>query len=87
MTIAAYRYSSSGYMDFQTAMSTRDAMNNGSDPDSVSRSKNQFSLSFNQGLLPGWVTFMSAHQCKTTGITTRVTTHSISWGIPITISC
>ncbi|HEM8622435.1 TPA: fimbrial biogenesis outer membrane usher protein [Citrobacter amalonaticus] len=53
ITIAAYRYSSSGYMDFQTAMSTRDAMNNGSDPDSVSRSKNQFSLSFNQGLPAG----------------------------------
>lgn len=50
ITIAAYRYSSSGYMDFQTAAQTRDAIQHGDNPDSIWRSKNQFSLSLNQGL-------------------------------------
>lgn len=50
ITIAAYRYSSSGYMDFQTAMQTRHAIDHQDDPETVTRSKNQFSLSLNQGL-------------------------------------
>lgn len=53
ITIAAYRYSSSGYMDLQTAMQTRDAINHEGNPDTVWRSKNQFSLSLNQGLPAG----------------------------------
>lgn len=53
ITIAAYRYSSSGYMDLQTAVQTRDAVNHEDDPDTVWRSKNQFSLSLNQGLPAG----------------------------------
>lgn len=50
ITIAAYRYSSSGYMDLQTAAQTRDAVKHEGDPDTIWRSKNQFSLSLNQGL-------------------------------------
>jgi outer membrane usher protein len=50
ITIAAYRYSSSGYMDLQTATQTRDAIKHGDDPNTVWRSKNQFSVSLNQGL-------------------------------------
>ncbi len=53
ISIAAYRYSSSGYMDLQTAMQTRDAVEHEDDPDTVWRSKNQFSLSLNQGLPAG----------------------------------
>ncbi|HAU5636291.1 fimbria/pilus outer membrane usher protein [Citrobacter amalonaticus] len=53
ITIAAYRYSSSGYMDLQTAVQTRDAVNHDEDPNSVWRSKNQFSVSLNQGLPAG----------------------------------
>lgn len=53
ITIAAYRYSSSGYMDLQTAVQTRDAIKHDSDPNTVWRSKNQFSLSLNQGLPAG----------------------------------
>lgn len=52
ITLAAYRFSSSGYMDFLTAMQTRDAVKKGDDPDSIWRSKNRFSISLNQGL-PG----------------------------------
>ncbi|WP_213132935.1 fimbria/pilus outer membrane usher protein [Citrobacter sp. FP75] len=54
ITIAAYRFSSAGYMDLQTAMQTRDAISHGDNPDSVWRSKNQFSLSLNQGLPANW---------------------------------
>lgn len=50
ITIAAYRYSSSGYMDLQTATQTRDAISHDDDPNTVWRSKNQFSISLNQGL-------------------------------------
>lgn len=50
ITIAAYRYSSSGFMDFLTAMQTRDAIKRHEDPGTISRSRNQFSLSLNQGL-------------------------------------
>lgn len=53
ITIAAYRYSSSGYMDLQTAVQTRDAVKHEDNPDTVWRSKNQFSLSLNQGLPAG----------------------------------
>lgn len=54
ITIAAYRFSSSGYMDLQTAMQTREAISHGDNPDTVWRSKNQFSLSLNQGLPANW---------------------------------
>lgn len=54
ITIAAYRFSSSGYMDLQTAMQTRAEVRRGDSQDSVWRSKNQFSLSLNQGLPAGW---------------------------------
>ncbi|EMK1730712.1 fimbrial biogenesis outer membrane usher protein [Salmonella enterica] len=53
ITIAAYRYSSSGYMDLQTAVQTRDAVEHEGDPDTIWRSRNQFSLSLNQGLPAG----------------------------------
>lgn len=42
ITIAAYRYSSSGYMDLQTATQTRDAISHDDDPNTVWRSKISF---------------------------------------------
>ncbi|MCO4157243.1 fimbria/pilus outer membrane usher protein [Citrobacter amalonaticus] len=53
ISIAAYRYSSSGYMDLQTAVQTRDTINHDGNPDSIWRSKNQFSIRLNQGLPRG----------------------------------
>jgi outer membrane usher protein len=53
ISIAAYRFSSSGYMDLQTAVQTRNAVEHEGDPDTIWRSKNQFSLSLNQGLPAG----------------------------------
>jgi len=54
VTLAAYRYSSSGYMDLQTAAETRDAVHHGEEGDTIWRSKNQFSVTLNQGLPPSW---------------------------------
>lgn len=50
ITLAAYRFSSSGYMDFLTAMQTREAVKQGYDPDTIRRSKNRFTVTINQGL-------------------------------------
>lgn len=55
ITLAAYRYSSSGYMDFLQATQTRDALKNKDNNNGqYTNSKNRFTLSINQGLLPGW---------------------------------
>lgn len=54
ISLAAYRFSSSGYMDFLTAMQTRNAVSEGLDPNSIWRSKNRFTASVNQGLIDGW---------------------------------
>ncbi len=54
ITLAAYRYSTEGYMELMTALQTRDAVKNGYDPNSIWRSKNRYTLSLNQGLPEKW---------------------------------
>ncbi|MBM0493199.1 fimbria/pilus outer membrane usher protein [Aeromonas jandaei] len=52
VTLAAYRYSTSGYLDYGSAMQMMDAVDNGRDPQNIYRPKNRYSMSLNQGL-PG----------------------------------
>nr|WP_237735457.1 fimbria/pilus outer membrane usher protein [Serratia fonticola] len=54
LSLAAYRFSTDGYMDFMTAMQTRDAVAQGYAPDSVWRAKNRFTVTAGQGLAEGW---------------------------------
>lgn len=60
ITLAAYRFSSSGYMDFQSAMLTRDAAKRHNEHINVWRSKNRYSLSVSQGLPDGWGSFYAS---------------------------
>lgn len=50
LTLAAYRYSTAGYLDYGSAMQMMDEVDNGRDPHNIHRPKNRFSLSLNQGL-------------------------------------
>ncbi|MEQ4916465.1 fimbria/pilus outer membrane usher protein [Morganella morganii] len=52
LTIAAYRYSTSGYFDFLSAMKTLDAESHGDSVVNIRRPKNRFNITMNQGL-PG----------------------------------
>ncbi len=54
ITLAAYRYSTKNYMDFLTALQSRDAVKDGYDSNSIWRSKNRFTISLNQGLPEFW---------------------------------
>lgn len=54
ITLAAYRFSSSGYMDFLTAMQTREATRRDERQFSVWRSKNRYTATVSQGLPDGW---------------------------------
>lgn len=54
ITIAAYRFSSKNYMEFLTALQTRENVRNGYSTDNIWRSKNRFTISLNQGLPEGW---------------------------------
>ena len=54
LSLAAYRFSTDGYMDFMTAMQTRDAVARGASPDSIARAKNRFTLTAGQGLPDDW---------------------------------
>ncbi|WP_411704696.1 fimbria/pilus outer membrane usher protein [Edaphovirga cremea] len=54
LSLAAYRFSTDGYMDFMTAMQTRDAVVRGFSPDSISRTKNRLTVTAGQGLPDGW---------------------------------
>lgn len=54
LSLAAYRFSTDGYMDFMTAMQTRDAVARGYSPDSIWRAKNRFTVTAGQGLPEGW---------------------------------
>lgn len=51
-SVAAYRYSTSGYLDYRTAMLTMDEVANGRSPETIYRPKNRFTTTLNQGL-PG----------------------------------
>ncbi|WP_380180252.1 fimbria/pilus outer membrane usher protein [Kalamiella sp. sgz302252] len=54
ISLAAWRFSTSGYMDFMTAMQTRDALANGLQSGSIGRAKNRLVMTFNQGLPESW---------------------------------
>lgn len=54
LTIAAYRYSTSGYMDYLTAMRSVDAEKRHQSPDNIWRPKNKFTVTINQGLPELW---------------------------------
>lgn len=53
-SLAAYRFSTDGYMDFMTAMQTRDAVARGYSPDAIWRAKNRMTMTMSQGLPGGW---------------------------------
>ena len=54
LSLAAHRFSTDGYMDFMTAMQTRDAVAQGYSPDSIWRAKNRLTLTAGQGLPDNW---------------------------------
>ena len=54
LTIAAYRYSTSGYYDYSTAMRMRDELEHDGSVDNIWRPKNRFNITVNQGLSEGW---------------------------------
>ncbi|WP_336222949.1 fimbria/pilus outer membrane usher protein [Enterobacter kobei] len=54
ITLAGYRFSSSGYMDFLTAMQTREAARRDERQFSIRRSKNRYTATVSQGLPDGW---------------------------------
>ncbi|HGN8993472.1 TPA: fimbria/pilus outer membrane usher protein [Klebsiella michiganensis] len=53
-SLAAYRFSTSGYMDLMTAMESRNTLNKGGSSDSIRRTKSRFTLSASQGLPERW---------------------------------
>jgi outer membrane usher protein len=57
LSIAAYRFSTAGFMDFMTAMQSRDALQRGDGLDSVYRAKNRFSVTAGQSLPDVWGNF------------------------------
>ncbi|NBJ36914.1 fimbria/pilus outer membrane usher protein [Serratia fonticola] len=54
LSLAAYRFSTESYMDFMTAMQTRDAVAQGYSADSISRAKNRLTVTAGQGLPENW---------------------------------
>lgn len=54
ITLAAYRFSSSGYMDYMTAMESIQAIHDGEDPNTIQRQKNRFTVTISQGLPDEW---------------------------------
>ena len=54
ITLAAYRFSTKGYMDFETAMSTIDAVSLDKDYSNIYRPKSRYTLTASQGLGSGW---------------------------------
>ncbi|EAO4398009.1 fimbrial biogenesis outer membrane usher protein [Salmonella enterica] len=57
ISLAAYRFSTDGYMDFMTAMQTRDAVQRGFSPDTIWRAKNRMTLTYGQALTDNWGQF------------------------------
>ncbi|WP_058910086.1 fimbria/pilus outer membrane usher protein [Entomohabitans teleogrylli] len=53
-SLAAYRFSTSHYLDFLTAMQTRYTLARGYDDDAIRRVKNRFTLTATQGLPDRW---------------------------------
>ncbi|ESN53167.1 fimbria/pilus outer membrane usher protein [Enterobacter sp. MGH 16] len=56
-SLAAYRFSTSGYLDFMTAMQTRDAISDGEEANNIRRTKNRFTLTATQNLPESWGQF------------------------------
>ncbi|WP_114194230.1 fimbria/pilus outer membrane usher protein [Edaphovirga cremea] len=54
LSIAAYRFSTSGYMDFQTAVRAQDAEANGLSIKNIRRPKSRFNVTVSQGLPDRW---------------------------------
>lgn len=54
LTVAAYRFSTSGYYDYTTAMRALDEERLGGLADNIWRPKNRFNVTMNQGLTEGW---------------------------------
>jgi len=54
LTVAAYRFSTSGYYDYTTAMRAIDEEHHGGSADNIWRPKNRFNVTMNQGLAEGW---------------------------------
>ncbi|WP_282807134.1 fimbria/pilus outer membrane usher protein [Hafnia alvei] len=55
ITLAAYRFSSSGYMDYSTAMQTIDQIKNDNEnSNEIRRQKNRFTVNISQGLGDDW---------------------------------
>lgn len=54
ISLAAYRFSTDGYMDFMTAMQTRDALQRGFSSNAIWRAKNRMTLTYGQGLPKRW---------------------------------
>lgn len=57
LSLAAYRFSTSGYMDFMTAMQTRDRISQGGEEGDILRARNRVTFSISQGLTSGWGQF------------------------------
>lgn len=56
-SLAGYRFSTEGYLDYQTAMKTRDALQRGVGSNNIYRSKNRFTLTASQQLPSNWGQF------------------------------
>lgn len=54
LTLAAYRFSTSGYYDYMTAMRAIDEEHHGRSVENVWRPKNRFNVTLSQGLADGW---------------------------------
>ncbi|MEN2469170.1 fimbria/pilus outer membrane usher protein [Burkholderia sp. GS2Y] len=54
VSVAAYRFSTSGFMDIANAMQTTDAVREGMSSDAISRPRNRLSITFNQALGDRW---------------------------------
>lgn len=56
-SLAAYRFSTSGYMDFLTASQVREAIRHNEDSNTIRRAKQRFTLMASQGLPENWGQF------------------------------
>lgn len=57
LSLAAYRFSTEGYLDFKSAMNTRDYIQRGENYDNINRSKNRFIVTATQDLPTNWGQF------------------------------
>lgn len=60
IAIAAYRYSTAGYMNLSDAATVRDLAMRGGDPDSVYRQRNRFQVALNQSFKEYGTVFLNA---------------------------